>query len=106
MYFDQASQTGMLRHMLPTVGENGRFGVVAVGNSLEEADQLHERVQSVIQDEAERVTTVSPLPAVWRMIDAYLSLPRRARPSALEAQDLARERPQGISAVHFIGERV
>ena len=64
MHFDQASQTGALLHMLPTVGENGRFGVVAVGNSPEEADGLYERVQSVIQEEAERVTTVPPLPAV------------------------------------------
>lgn len=64
LHFDQASQTGILLHMLPTVGENGRFGVVAVGNSPEDADELYERIQSVIQGEAERVTTVPPLPAV------------------------------------------
>jgi predicted ATP-grasp superfamily ATP-dependent carboligase len=48
--------------MLPTVGENGRFGVVAVGNTPEEADELYERIQSVIQSEAKRVTTAPPLP--------------------------------------------
>jgi hypothetical protein len=62
LHFDQASQTGILLHMLPTVGENGRFGVVAVGNSPEEADELYERIQSVVQEEAERITTVPPLP--------------------------------------------
>jgi hypothetical protein len=48
--------------MLPTVGENGRFGVVAVGDSPEHAEELYERVQSVVQEEAKRVTTPSPLP--------------------------------------------
>jgi hypothetical protein len=62
LHFDQASQTGVLLHMLPTVGENGRFGVVAVGNSAGEADELYERIQSVIQEEAVRVTTPLPLP--------------------------------------------
>jgi hypothetical protein len=62
LHFDQASQTGVLLHMLPTVGENGRFGVVAVGNSAGEADKLYERIQSVIQEEAVRVTTPPPLP--------------------------------------------
>jgi hypothetical protein len=62
LHFDQATQTGVLLHMLPTVGENGRFGVVAVGNSSEEADQLYERIQTVIQEEAKRVTTPPPLP--------------------------------------------
>lgn len=64
MHFDQASQTGVLLHMLPTVGENGRFGVVAVGNSPDEADVLYERVQTVIQQEAERATAEHPLPSV------------------------------------------
>jgi predicted ATP-grasp superfamily ATP-dependent carboligase len=62
LHFDQAKQTGVLLHMLPTVGENGRFGVVAVGNSPQGAEELYERVQAVIQEEAERVTLVPPLP--------------------------------------------
>jgi hypothetical protein len=62
LHFDQAKQTGVLLHMLPTVGENGRFGVVAVGDSPEHAEELYERVQSVIQEEAKQVTTPSPLP--------------------------------------------
>jgi hypothetical protein len=62
LHFDQAKQTGVLLHMLPTVGENGRFGVVAVGDSPEHAEELYERVQSVVQEEAKQVTTPSPLP--------------------------------------------
>lgn len=64
LHFDQAKQTGVLLHMLPTVGENGRFGVVAVGDSPEMAEELYERVQSIIQQEAEQVTTASTLPFV------------------------------------------
>jgi hypothetical protein len=49
--------------MLPTVGEKGWFGVVAVGNSPAEADELYKRVQAIIQAEAQRVTAPMPLPA-------------------------------------------
>jgi hypothetical protein len=64
VHFDQANQTGVLLHMLPTVGENGRFGVVAVDNSPKEADALYEHIQTLIQEESKRITTVQPLPAV------------------------------------------
>mgnify|MGYP001822320652 CR=1 FL=1 len=64
LHFDQATQTGVLLHMLPTVGENGRFGAVAVGDSPEAADELYEKLQAVVQEEAERVTASPQLPAV------------------------------------------
>jgi hypothetical protein len=64
LHFDQATQTGLLLHMLPTVGENGRFGAVAVGDSPEAADELYEELQAVVQEEAERVTGSPQLPAV------------------------------------------
>lgn len=56
LHFDQAKQTGILLHMLPTLGENGRFGVIAVGNTPEDAEELYEKIQRVVQEEAERVT--------------------------------------------------
>ncbi len=62
LHFDQARQTGILLHMLATAGENGRFGVVAVGDSREEAEELYERTQSVIQDESTQATTPKALP--------------------------------------------
>ena len=64
LHFDQATQTGVLLHMLPTVGENGRFGAVTVGNSPEEADALYEKLQIVVQGEAEQVTGAPTLPDV------------------------------------------
>ena len=62
LHFDQAKQTGILLHMLPTLGENGRFGVVAVGNTPDEAEELYEKIQSVIQKEAEQATKAPLLP--------------------------------------------
>jgi len=64
LHFDQAKQTGVLLHMLPTVGENGRFGAVAVGDSPQAADEIYEKLQAVVQQEAERVTGSPRLPAV------------------------------------------
>ena len=55
LHFDQSRQTGILLHMLATVGENGRFGVLAVGDSIDEAEQFYQRIQRVIKDEAEQV---------------------------------------------------
>jgi len=59
VHFDQAKQVGILLHMLPTVAENGRFGVV-VGNSHEQANHFYEEVQSAIQEEAKHVTKPPP----------------------------------------------
>ena len=57
LHFDQARQTGVLFHMLATVAENGRFGVVAVDDSPEQAESLYRQIQEVIQQEARRAIT-------------------------------------------------
>jgi hypothetical protein len=62
LHFDQSRQTGILLHMLATVGENGRFGVVAVGDSIDEAEQFYQRIQTVIQDEAKHAIQIPLLP--------------------------------------------
>jgi hypothetical protein len=62
LHFDQACQTGILVHMLATIGENGRFGVVAVGDTLEQAQELYERVQQVLEEEALEAIRVQALP--------------------------------------------
>ena len=64
LIWTRVKQTGVLLHMLPTVGENGRFVLVAVGDSPEIAEELYKRVQSVIKQEAEQVTTAPRLPLV------------------------------------------
>ena len=52
LHFDHAKQTGIIVHMLATISENGRFGVVAVSDSPEQAEELYNRTQTVVQDEA------------------------------------------------------
>ena len=48
--------------MLATIGENGRFGVVAVGDTIDEAKGLYARVQAVVKDEAHTALQTRPLP--------------------------------------------
>ena len=62
LHFDQARQTGILVHLLATIGENGRFGVVAVGDTLEQAQTFYERVQQVLEEEALEAIRVRALP--------------------------------------------
>ena len=62
LHFDQSRQTGVLLHMLATVGENGRFGVVAVGDSPDEAEEFYQRIQAVIGEEAQAALRTPVLP--------------------------------------------
>ena len=62
LHFDQAKQTGIIVHMLATISENGRFGVVAVSDSPEQAEQLHSRMQSIVQNEARQAIQAPALP--------------------------------------------
>ena len=64
LHFDDTRQTGILVHMLATIGENGRFGVVAVGDSLEQALELYDRIQAVVQEEAQKAILPSSLPGL------------------------------------------
>ena len=51
LHFDQAKQTGVLLHLMATVAENGRFGMVAVGDSHEEAQALYDHFQKVVLED-------------------------------------------------------
>jgi len=62
LHFDQARQTGIVVHMLATISENGRFGVVAVGDSPEEAEELYNRMQMIVRDEALQAIRAPAIP--------------------------------------------
>jgi hypothetical protein len=51
LHFDQPRQTGVVFHMMSALGEHGRTGLTAVGDSHEEADSLYERVVTVLDEE-------------------------------------------------------
>ena len=64
LHFDQTRETGVIFHMLASLAENGRIGLVAIGDSAAEADALYLRTQSVLDDESRLALAPRVLPAV------------------------------------------
>ena len=62
LQYDQTTQTGVVFHMLSAVGDQGRLGLTAVGNSLEQAQTLYEKMEQALTDEAKAARTPAPLP--------------------------------------------
>jgi hypothetical protein len=61
LHFDQARQTGVVFHMLSALGECGSLGLVAVGESPEEANALYQRTLTVLDEEAQAAVQSQPL---------------------------------------------
>src|SRR5438309_6214506 len=57
LHFGQTRQTGVVFHMMSALGELGRMGLTAVGNSHEDARATYERALAVL-DEETRCETV------------------------------------------------
>jgi len=53
LHFDQTRQTGVVFHMMSALGELGRTGLTAVGNSHEDAKAIYERAVSVLGRETQ-----------------------------------------------------
>jgi hypothetical protein len=51
LHFGQTRQTGIVFHMMSALGELGRTGLTAVGNSREDARALYERAIAVLDEE-------------------------------------------------------
>jgi hypothetical protein len=51
LHFNQTRQTGVVFHMMSALGELGRTGLTAVGNSHEEAKATYERAVAVLDEE-------------------------------------------------------
>jgi hypothetical protein len=51
LHFDQTRQTGVVFHMMSALGELGRTGLTAVGNSHEGAKAMYERAVAVLDGE-------------------------------------------------------
>ncbi len=52
LHFDQSRQTGIVFHMLSALGEHGRLGLTAVGDSPVQAEELYDRAVAVLDEEA------------------------------------------------------
>ena len=57
LHFDQTRQTGVVFHMMSALGELGRTGMTAVGNSHGDAKATYERAVAVLDDETRGETT-------------------------------------------------
>jgi hypothetical protein len=53
LHFDQSKQTGVVLHMMSALGECGRLGLTAVGNSHEEAEEIYKRAVETLDSESE-----------------------------------------------------
>jgi hypothetical protein len=53
LHFNQTRQTGVVFHMMSALGEMGRTGLTAVGNSHEEAKAIYTRAVTVLDQEAQ-----------------------------------------------------
>jgi hypothetical protein len=51
LHFDQTRQTGVVFHMMSALGELGRTGMTAVGNSHEDAKATYDRAITVLNEE-------------------------------------------------------
>jgi PGM1 C-terminal domain len=56
LHFDHSRQTGIVYHMLASLGTRGRVGLTAVEDSPREAMRLYERTLAIIDDEVARST--------------------------------------------------
>jgi hypothetical protein len=65
LHFDQTRQLGVVFHMMSALGECGRMGLTAVGDSPEQADALYRRAAEILEEEA-RAGLVSPPPSAPR----------------------------------------
>jgi hypothetical protein len=52
LHFDQTRQTGVVFHMMSALGDCGRVGLTAVGDTQEEADAIYVRAVSMLDTEA------------------------------------------------------
>jgi hypothetical protein len=55
LHFDQTRQTGVVFHMMSALGELGRTGLTAVGNSHEDAKATYDRAIAVLDEETRGV---------------------------------------------------
>jgi hypothetical protein len=52
IHFDQTRQTGVVFHMMSALGDCGRLGLTAVGNTQKEADELYAAAVGILDEEA------------------------------------------------------
>ena len=62
LHWDANLETGVVFHMLSAVGDHGRLGLTAIGNTPEQARTLYEQTESALDEEAKRALEPMPMP--------------------------------------------
>ena len=70
LHFDSSNRTGSVFHLMGALSEFGKLGLTSIGNSLEEAKEIYDRVEEVLDRETEsfqqaKEVQQSPLPINW-----------------------------------------
>ena len=63
LHFDQARQTGVVLHMISCLTELGRIGLTAVGDTPQQAWDLHQQAERVLLEEARAAAADRPVVA-------------------------------------------
>ncbi|MCA9668734.1 MAG: hypothetical protein KC503_24240 [Myxococcales bacterium] len=62
LHFDQTRQRGVVFHMMSAIGDHGRLGMTAIGDSRDDARALYEQMQRVLDDEAAKALRPAAFP--------------------------------------------
>jgi len=71
LHFDSSTETGTVFHLMGALSEFGKLGLTCIGNSLEEAETIYQRVTDVLDKETEihldscRVHSSPRVPITW-----------------------------------------
>jgi len=70
LHFDSSSLTGTVFHLMGALSEFGKLGLTSIGNSLEEAQVIYDRVVAVLDQATENASSTNdpqenPLPINW-----------------------------------------
>ncbi len=61
LHFDSSSRTGTVFHLMGALSEFGKLGLTSIGNSLEEAQEIYDRVETVLDRETQIVKSSKEL---------------------------------------------
>ncbi len=68
LHFDSSTRTGSVFHLMGALSEFGKLGLTSIGNSREQAQEIYDRVEAVLDKETEMVAEsrhLSSLPISW-----------------------------------------
>ena len=72
LHFDTSSRTGTVFHLMGALSEHGKLGLTSIGNSLEQAQEIYDRVVAVLDEAAANPPQAAddkevpvPLPINW-----------------------------------------